>query len=172
MTTDYRVLTDGTFSDLIRADFFPSLMPRDATVKPTPLKNQKTVKAMNGDLRFNDTMDLNASQITSDNGVPKDNHHHTHHAPEKDAIVEDLSDEDMNRKSYTPEHLSFYIDPESYFGEKQKHAPTIDAVSMTNVIHALYSPPPNNMRVINELQHHFMFDTILYSSIFEGKKTS
>eukprot|EP01035_Chromulina_nebulosa_P022509 gene22509-29149_t len=43
--------------------FFPLLMPKDATVKPTPLKKQKTVKAMNGDLRFNDTMDLNASQI-------------------------------------------------------------------------------------------------------------
>ena len=126
-------------------------MPKDATVKPTPLKKQKTLKAMN------ETMDLNASQITSDNGVPKDNHHHTHHAPEKDAIVEDLSEEDMNRKSYSPEHLSFYIDPESYFGEKQKHAPTIDAVSMTNVIHALYSPPQINMRVFKGLlQRHFL----------------
>jgi hypothetical protein len=133
-------------------------MTRDAPVKPTPLKKQKTAKAMNGDLRFNDTMDSNASQITSsDNGGPKVNHHHTHHAPEKDAIVEDLSEEDMNRKSYSPEHLSFYIDPESYFGEKQKHAPTIDAVSMTNVIHALYSPPQINMRVFKGLvQRHFL----------------
>ena len=149
-------------------------MPRDVTVKPTSLKKQKTAKSKsvivhdtekNGDpIRFNETMDLNTSQIATDNH----HHHHTHHAPEKDAIVEDLSDEDVNRKSFSPEHLAFYINPESYFGEKQKHAPTVDAVSMTNVIHALYSPPPNKRVTTNVLPSTsvYIFDIITYSATY------
>lgn len=50
-------------------------------------------------------------------------------------------DNTMSVKScYTPEQLSYYIDSEKYFGNKQKHTPLIQSTSMSNVISALYIP--------------------------------
>ena len=55
--------------------------------------------------------------------------------------VPEQEDNMMSVKScYTPEQLSYYIDSQKYFGDKQKHAPLIESTSMSNVISALYVP--------------------------------
>ena len=125
------------------------MLGKDASIKPTQVKQKRvliTKKFVVHDSEKNyghlskETIELNASLNTTGDGVHKDIHHshptHTH-----GVVRDDLADDDMHNKSFSPEHLADFIESDSYFGEKQKHAPTIDAVSMTNVIHALYSPP-------------------------------